>query len=373
VLTGEEIAALHTGWEAVLSVRFSPDGKYLVAGGGLAAGSREVAVYALAARRARRRLVGHRFASLNGLAVHPSGEVFATATNDTEVAIWNHDTMAWSQLPEPPYRRAAIVDLAFGGEHGTLLAVMPRDVIAPSKENAAADYAIALWNWRDKKFDRLLEGHRKNVESRAFDATARRLATGDASGTAIVWDVAAGNEIARLTSGDGALRLLKFVDGDENLLSLHVDGKASVRKIAGAEAVRSAQLSVAVASACVAHGDTLYVGTPAGELAAYSAAGDSFGRETMAAVKVSPDGRSVAAIAESPDGRYLAVAAHRHVALWDVERRELRYTLPPQDVPVFNLAFDAAGEKLIVCGRQDVVTVWNLESLEEQFATFGLD
>jgi hypothetical protein len=93
----------------------------------------------------------------------------------------------------------------------------------------------------------------------------------------------------------------------------------------------------------------------------------------MAAVKVSPDGRSVAAIAESPDGRYLAVAAHRHVALWDVERRELRYTLPPQDVPVFNLAFDAAGEKLIVCGRQDVVTVWNLESLEEQFATFGLD
>lgn len=377
VFSGSAIATLHTGWEAALSLAFSSDGRFLAAGGGQSSASQSIRIYQLSPSPARRRLPGHLFASVNGLAVHPSRDEdeFVTAASDGDIVIWQGSDAYQSDLfPALPYKRAAIVDLTFSPDNGKYLAVSPRDVISPNPKNGAEDYAVALWRWRERKLERLLEGHRANVESRAFNATGNRLATGDASGTLIVWDVRVGTPIARLESAYSAIRGVAFTAAGDRIITVHQDGHLLVREVPSGSLVQSEAIPVDVSAVCFSDDrHTLYVGSQRGEVRTCSLADETL--EFSAAVEPAswPDPSPISAIALSPDETLMAVASGRQVLVWNLRGGQRRFSLPPQNTPVFNLAFDAKAARLIVCGRDDIVTVWDLTVLDEYLKSYSIE
>lgn len=375
VFSGMSVATLHTGWEAALSLAFSLDGRYLAAGGGLNRASQSVMIYELSPTPARKRLPGHWYSSVNGLAVHPSSDEFVTAANDDEIVIWPvTNPNERDLLPRLPFERNAILNLAFSPGDGKHLAVVPRDVIAPLEKNGAKDFAIGVWNWRERKLERLLEGHRANVESHAFDATGKWLATGDASGTLIAWDVAQGKPCFRQESAYGPICAVTFDAAGERIATVHANGHLLVRQMPSGEILQSESLPLEVSAACrsTRHGK-LYLGSDRGAVFSWSIEDSSIKAIEVVMPTIWSDARPVSAIAQNSNDTLLAVASGRQVVVWDLRQGQPRFSLPPQDAPVFNLAFDARGERLIVCGREDVVTVWNLTSLDEYLKGFDIE
>jgi len=247
-------------------------------------------------------------------------------------------------------------------------------VISPLEKNGAKDYAIAVWNWRERTLGRLLEGHRANVESQAFDATGDWLATGDASGTLIAWDVANGKPHFRQESSYGAIRAVTFDAAGERVATVHANGHLLVRQMPSGELLESERLPLEVSTTCgsTRHGK-LYLGSERG--AVFTCSLEDKAIKTIETVEpaVWTDARPISAIAQNSDETLLAVASGRQVVVWDLRQGQPRFSLPPQNAPIFNLAFDARGERLIVCGREDVVTVWNLTSLDEYLRGFDIE
>jgi hypothetical protein len=47
--------------------------------------------------------------------------------------------------------------------------------------------------------------------------------------------------------------------------------------------------------------------------------------------------------------------------------------LPPQESPIYDLAFEPAGSHLAICGVEEQITVWNLAVVRARLKALGID
>jgi cytochrome c len=241
---------------------------------------------------------GHE-AAANAVAFHPDGRRFLSAGDDFDLILWDRAGA------EPLHR--------FEGHAGKILAIA---VSADGRLAATAgwDGDIGLWDLEARARAGWLDGHRANVNDVAFSADGRTLYSASYDGTIRLWDVETGAERATLASHGFGVNHIVLSEPQGWLAYGAVDGTVRVLDLATHE--RIADLTA--------------------------------------------DRRPILALALSPDGRRLAVGDGEgyimviDTAEWLIER-DFRAAARG---PVWALAWDGTGERLLAGGIAEEAALW---------------
>jgi WD40 repeat protein len=167
-VTGETVIELPTASDAVRDVTFSPDGKWLAAGG---CGDMTVHVWEVGAWRKVATLTASKD-SCYSLAFSPDGLTLACGSVDGNVYLWDAPTWA-PQAPLP--HGVKVYGLAFTPD-GKRLAC------------GCADNTVRLWDTARREQVAELRGHTDYVHSLVFSRNGHRLVTASGDMTLRTWD-----------------------------------------------------------------------------------------------------------------------------------------------------------------------------------------
>lgn len=232
----------------------------------------------------------------------------------------------------------------------------------------AKDYSIDIYDWQSENIRVRLSGPRSEIKSLTFDAKGELLAAGAGNGEVFVWDANSGNLKQRWFEGNGSVRSVQFLNEGRDVLTASASGRLAVHSVAGDAPSRLHELGEAVERVAVSPSEReIALGGTDGTLRFLSL-------PDMKEIAKLPRVHELAirTIAYTPDGKLLATGGYdRQVIVWDVGKRERLFTLP-QASSVFNLAFDADGLRLGICGAEELVTVWNLSVVRPELTALGL-
>jgi WD40 repeat protein len=195
-------------------VAFSPDSKYLAAGGN------GVMVWSVDSGKEQRLFSGHKLL-VTGVAFDPAGQCLASCSYDGTVRIWDLATgKAISSLFSGD---ALLHGLAFSKD-GARLAVAGddrrvriwnrRSINVAATDDASSQLA-AMWAGEP---DQVLVNESSAVRAVAFDPEGEYLASGAEQGTITIWSTSTWERVVNLRGGTGQIRSLAF-SRDGNFLA----------------------------------------------------------------------------------------------------------------------------------------------------------
>jgi WD40 repeat protein/beta-lactamase regulating signal transducer with metallopeptidase domain len=288
-------------------ITFSPDSRYLGAGGGSFVGlsptANWAAVYDVKTKQRVAKLVGHTRAVV-GFAFAPKNELIATGSVDNTVRVWDGKTY---QFKKALLGHTNVVHGVAFSPDGKLLATGSRDG------------SVRLWDPREGTELARLDGHPGEVQDLAFSPDGRLLVSGGEKRSVKLWDVMLRKEVATLS-----------------------------REAADPPAPRPA-----VAMAVARVGDLMALGDEGGHLLLR----DARTGEMLRSVKAHDD--ALTALAFSRDGKLLATSGPDAVVkLWDAAGRKLLREFKGHTSWVYALAFSADGKYLASGAYDRAIRVW---------------
>lgn len=281
-------------------VAFSPDGQWLVSGGG----DRHLRLWRLEDQQCTAMLAGH-IGNVNAIAFSPDGRLIASGGVDRTVRLWRMETL----------EGVATLTGHSGSVNAVAFSLDGRWLVSGS-----GDRSVRLWQVDNRQCIATWLGHDGGVSAVAFSPNSRLVASGSGDRSVRLWRVETGQCVTILPGRAGRVNAIAFSPDGRLLVS--GSGSFSERR-RDDDAVRLWRLEN---SQCVA--------------------------------TLSGHGGSVNAVAFSPDGRRLASgSADRTVRLWRVENRQSTATLQGHAEAVNTLAFSADGRRL-ASGGGDGVLLW---------------
>jgi WD40 repeat protein len=364
VSAGTELApwAGNLGW--VRGIAFTADGATLVAGGY----DRAVRVFETNQPSGPQVLHAHKDAVL-ALALGEGDNLLASGGRDGSVKLW--ETATGRSLGTLPPQNGAVTALGFiARPKQTLLAVATWD------DKGKGD--VKLWALQsakqgyEAKEHKTLGGHTHGVTSLAL--YGERLASGDAGGTAILWDIDSGKPLQTVKAHQGEVRALAFAQQGQMLLTAGQDqavrfwNSASGRPATGFEAPWAMAVE-SLASLDYADRQNDRMGT----VLLTGGSDRSVGRWQLRTTDEGPPleeawltlshSQPVSAVLLQPD-LLVSGSGDQTIKLWDLQGNE-RLTLYGQASPVRALAFARSAYVLISAGNDGKVRLWRGAPPEE--------
>jgi WD40 repeat protein len=203
---GRPLAVLTGPADAVNSVRFSPDGKTLLA----ASADHRVHRWNItdpANPQPLPSLNGHGDA-VNALAVSPDGTTIATGGTDRTIILW--DARTGASLGTLLGHAESVEALAFSPDSHRLA-------------SGSSDFSVRIWDLGRRKTVNHLTDTTHAVKSLAFSPDGKLLATGSTDFTVRVWDLATGTCTAELTGHTDTVHAVAFSPDGTTLASASAD------------------------------------------------------------------------------------------------------------------------------------------------------
>jgi WD40 repeat protein len=291
--SGREVLALKGLKGEVKCLAFTPDGKWLVSGGGKIPlnGFGEIKVWDVATGREALSVAGHD-SEVNGLAISPDGKLLATAAEYPSVI------KVWSLVDGKEVRalrghRSAVHGLAFRPDGRSLA-------------SAGQDHTVRLWDVAGAAEPIILRGHTQVVGGVAYSPDGTRLATAGWDKTVRIWDVGNRQEAITLRGHTDSVEAVAFGPNGHVLVSGGWDGTV---RLWNASLLPAQLEDPATAKARLAIDTLLADGTLAGDLPEHIRSNRSLdGSGVQAALKFAAQVRG-----ESP--------AHLNNRSWEVVKR----------------------------------------------------
>lgn len=330
----------------VISVAFSPDGRWLACGG---AGGTLIVWNAMTAQRLL--TLGGHTGDVHSVAFSPDGKRLASASEDGTVKVWDADN---GQEPISLVgHTGGVTDVAFS----------PNGRLA----SASVDGTVKVWDVGTRQATLTLKGLTGSLKSVAFSPNGRRIVSCDDDQTVKVWDAQTGQEIRTVVGytsvafspdgkwlgsvcPDGTLRIWDVETGRETLTLM---GKCE-----WGSSVAFSPNGTRVASASDDHeGYAVKLW-------------DTETRQEILILKGLTNG--VRSLAFSPGGRQLASADADHaVKVWDAETGQETLTLEGHTGLVTSVVFSPDGRRLASSGLDGMVKVWDAKTGQETLTLRG--
>ncbi len=177
----------HKSW--VKSVVFSPNGKY-IASGSL---DQTIKIWKTGTGKLVKTLKGHKD-SLLSVSFSPDGKYIASGSKDNTVRIWETDTGRLIRILKG--HKDWVFSVSFSPD-GKYIA------------SGSADRTIKIWEIDTKRLIYTLKGNEDSVFLINFSPDGRRIISGSADGSIRIWDVTSGKELLSLWNFDNAVLALK--------------------------------------------------------------------------------------------------------------------------------------------------------------------
>ncbi|HXI86029.1 MAG TPA: WD40 repeat domain-containing protein, partial [Parvularculaceae bacterium] len=213
----------------------------------------EARLYAAALDAVRMR--GIEGADINAAAISADGNLFATASDDGTVRVWDtqygveraflkgHENWVWGVAFDPSGKRVVSAsrdltarvwnigtgkeELRLEGHKNTVYAAAyspSGDVIA----TGSGDGTVRLWDSNTGKNLGILTGHSDDVVAVDFDPSGKRVASASKDGSVIIWSVASGQSVMRLQAADGELTSVKYSSSGDLIAAGSAKGAAII-------------------------------------------------------------------------------------------------------------------------------------------------
>ena len=227
--------------------------------------------------------------------------------------------------------------------------------------SGSADETVILWDVDGRKPMARLQGHKGAVYGVAFSPDGRRLASASVDKTVILWDMDSRKPLARLQGHESVVYAVAFSPDGKRLASASADHTVilwdvdSRRPLARLEGHTEVVWDIAFSS----NGRRLASASADRTVILW----DMDSREPLARLEGHED--AVRGVFFSPDGRHLASASEDEtVILWDVDGRQALATLEGHKGVIWDVAFSSDGKRLASASEDETIILWDVDSRE---------
>jgi WD40 repeat protein/energy-coupling factor transporter ATP-binding protein EcfA2 len=362
----------------VWSATFSPDGNYIVSGGG----DGTVRLWDRNGNLIGQPLRGHQ-GVIWSVAVSPDGKTIASGSSDETIRLWNRQGKAIA----PPFRGHQ--------DHVKSVAFSPDGKYIVS---GSSDETIRLWDRQGKAIAPPLRGHEGVIWSVAFSPDGKTIASGSADGTVRLWD-RQGNPIGNpFRDRQDIVFAVAFSPDGQTIVSGGADNNIRLWNLQGNQIKKPFQGHEDFVRSVAFSPDGKYIVSASDDntLRLWNRQGDPIGKPLVGhdyyvySAAFSPDGKTivsssedstvrlwdrqsvsieptfyghqakVSAVAISPDGEYIVSGdADNLIRLWDKQGNPLGKPLLGHKDEIYSVALSPDGQYIVSGSADRTIRLWD--------------